>query len=140
MSASRPERCVKTLNWIGLRLEMPKLHSDAKVKALRGRLTSILTRQRTCARAPPLAAVRALEICSEKGPTWALAHCAGHFRWLLGCSGRWDDGQHTEEATLSDTSASLDARAWQTKTGGYVSSANRILPLSCPKRTFSGRP
>ena len=54
----------------------------------------------------------ALETAALHAPSDVLAYIYGHFRWFLGVSGRWDDGQHTAEVRAS----SFTFMGWQNKT------------------------
>eukprot|EP00971_Amphidinium_carterae_P066420 1315219-Amphidinium_carterae.1 len=87
-----------------------------KSDAIRERMAS--TKAPEPRRATPLsiAAVCALERACLDAPTWPSRLAAGHFRFLLGASARYDDGQHTRADTMSLQENTLEYQGWQTKT------------------------
>eukprot|EP00971_Amphidinium_carterae_P095603 1891769-Amphidinium_carterae.1 len=98
---------------------------------------STRTAEPTRANAPAVVVVQALETMSVRGSTWVHCYAAAHFRFLIGASGRYDDGQHTRPDTFHQTTECLEYRAWQAKTMSVIRERSKVLPLFCPKRAFS---
>eukprot|EP00971_Amphidinium_carterae_P302693 6014580-Amphidinium_carterae.1 len=75
-------------------------------------------------------------ICATSD-SWVHAYGAGHFRFLLGASARFDDGQHTRADTLTHSQQSLEYMGWQSKTMDITRDRAKVLPLIAPLRSFS---
>ena len=100
----------------------------------------MLTKPIRKARAPSIEAVSSLERAACESPLIVVQYASGVFRYLIGASGRFDDGQHLEERLLEKVAGCIEGRAWQTKTVGQQQNAAKVLPLSCPLTSFSGLP
>ena len=137
-AAAKPLRILSALNALGARLGIPEVKLMAKARAIRGRLavvTAVVSRR---ALEPSIEALAALEKAGMEAKNPVRAYTYLHFRWLAGCSGRYDDGQHTREDSLIDNATSFTFLAWQTKTSCSLENPTKVLPLSCPKRSLSG--
>eukprot|EP00971_Amphidinium_carterae_P330947 6464260-Amphidinium_carterae.1 len=82
-------------------------------------------------------AVRALETACVQSTSWVSRLGAGHFRFLLGASARFDDGQHTRGDSILITKSTIEFSAWQTKTMRLARARSQVLPLICPLVAFS---
>eukprot|EP00971_Amphidinium_carterae_P101927 2017727-Amphidinium_carterae.1 len=87
--------------------------------------------------APDVEVVKALEKVCASAESWVHVYGAGHFRFLLGASARFDDGQHTRADTLTQSPTSVEYRGWQSKTMDITRDKAKVLPLIAPLRAFS---
>ncbi|CAE8728539.1 unnamed protein product [Polarella glacialis] len=59
-------------------------------------------------------------------------------RFLVGCSGRLSDAQHTQPSTVRRTNKTIEFRAWQAKTVSV--NQRKVVPLIAPLHSFTGIP
>ncbi|CAE8639227.1 unnamed protein product [Polarella glacialis] len=104
--------------------------SDSLVTAL------ILPRHR--AEVPALDLIMRMETgCVAPGPP-ADQYAMAFARFLVGCSGRLSDAQHTQPSTMHRTNKTIEFRAWQTKTVSV--NQRKVVPLIAPLHSFTGIP
>eukprot|EP00971_Amphidinium_carterae_P031921 629158-Amphidinium_carterae.1 len=92
------------------------------------------------AKSMSLETVKALEYVCTQSHNWVVRLGAGHFRFLLGSSARFDDGQHTRGDTQHVTPTTIEFAAWQTKTMRVARSRSQVLPLICPLLSIGEQP
>ncbi|CAE8643037.1 unnamed protein product [Polarella glacialis] len=104
--------------------------SDSLVTAL------ILPQHR--AEVPALDLIMRMETgCVAPGPP-ADQYAMAFARFLVGCSGRLSDAQHTQPSTMHRTNKTIEFRAWQTKTVSV--NQRKVVPLIAPLHSFTGIP
>eukprot|EP00971_Amphidinium_carterae_P341191 6479873-Amphidinium_carterae.1 len=128
-----------TLRWVqslvGGDVSMPVLLKKKAAISDRLATTRLEAPRRACSMS--IDAVRALETACVQSTTWVGRLGAGHFRFLLGASARFDDGQHTRGDSMLTTPSTIEFSAWQTKTMRIARARSQILPLICPLVSFS---
>lgn len=124
-------------NWVSRVVVAPELNMWAKAKRIRRTLTDQVSRDTKQAQEPSLKAIVCLEIAGERAETEAVGFVYDSHSWMVGISTRWDDSQHTGEATFEEYPDRYCFKAWQTKVTDGTASATQILPLTCPKRCFA---
>ncbi len=88
---------------------------------------------------PPMTVIRALEdTASDTAKELSIRYAAASFRWALGTSARFDDMQHCSPRTWTETSYTLEAKPWQTKTL-HRGSTTRHKVLISTKHSFTGK-
>eukprot|EP00971_Amphidinium_carterae_P343381 6483112-Amphidinium_carterae.2 len=136
---SKVKTWTTTIRWLfnitGGELLLPVLLR--KADSIRERMAS--TKAPKSKRANPLSmeAVCALEKACVEAPTWPGRLAAGHFRFLLGASARYDDAQHARADTLNVQAETLEFYGWQSKSMRVARSHSQSLPLICPLKSFS---
>eukprot|EP00971_Amphidinium_carterae_P349962 6491317-Amphidinium_carterae.1 len=139
VAPSKIKSWANTMVWLsntgGTDLSATALHR--KRDAIRNRLASTIYQEPKRAWAPDVDVVKALEKVCASTTSWVHAYGAGHFRFLLGASARFDDGQHTRADTLVQSSTSLEFKGWQSKTMDITRDKAKVLPLIAPLRSFS---
>ena len=129
---SKVQRLWHTLKWLSKRLGLLDPDSltslQEKKNAVRYSLVSAVLLPQKRARLPSLTIVRLLEEGASLYTTGDGVPEGGKklrptdpyilavARFLLGCSGRFSDAQHTPPSSLRITSTTTELTAWQTKT------------------------
>ena len=135
------DRSWRTISYLSKALGLlnPDSHSSlkAKMEAVCELMTTPSGSVTKQAVVPTIQLVRALEVATTKGSS-ALRYCAAHARFLLGCSARWNDGQHVLPHTVHLLKDTLEAMAWQTKSTSARQAVKKPVPLIAPLHTFSG--
>lgn len=140
-SANLLDRAWKTLSYLSRVLglmapdSLPSLR--AKLEAMCETLIGPSLSTPKQAVVPTMAIVKALETATTKGPQ-ALRYCASHARFLLGCSARWNDGQHVLPSTVVLRADTVEAMAWQTKSSSARQAVKKPIPLISPLHSFTG--
>ena len=68
------------------------------------------------------------------------AFILGIARFQVGCSARFNDLQHVHPKNPTQTSTTVELQAWQTKTVSTSKIRKQLVPLICPKYSFTGKP
>ena len=138
---SAVQRFWKTAKFLNSKLGMLDPDKIEVLKSKKDAVRNDLIREvlQPCRKAqvPSLDCVVALERGTSEG-TLAERHLCGFARFLVGSSSRFNDGQHTQMATLERTLEVLQARAWQTKTMSILENRQRPKVLVAPLHSFSG--
>ena len=142
-NASQTRTVWKTLSWVARHFGLPDPAEKADLHHIYEhtveRLGTVDARRSRKAIVPQMQAILALETATKHATTAAGRYAAAVFRFQLGCSGRYDDLQHTSTHTLTETTDSVEAKPWQTKTTDIGRTQN-CKALVAPKTTFSGIP
>jgi hypothetical protein len=131
-----------TMKFLSIRLGLIDPEQLAQIKhkkeAIRDALVTTLILPQRRAVVPSLDVIRALETLSRRpGPDGYLASIA---RFLVGCSGRLSDAQHTQPSTMQLTAETIEFTAWQTKVMSVVTNRQKPTPLIAPLHSFTGVP
>ena len=107
-----------------------------KKEAVRDSLVTTLLLPQKRATVPSLEMVQALETLSRRpGPDGYVAALA---RFMIGCSGRLSDIQHTQPSTMHLTNSTIEFVAWQTKVMSVTQNRQKPTPLISPLHFFTG--
>ena len=99
-------------------------------------VTTVLAPQRR-ANTPQIEDIMALERGATFPGPLGDQYAAAIFRFQAGCSGRYDDIQHTQPGTFKLTGDTIEFTAWQTKVTGPLTQ-QRPMPLIAVLHSFSG--
>ena len=100
-------------------------------------MTTVLSQDSQQAPAMPLAGWQALERGSRELPTPLQRGGSSHYRYLLGGSSRFSDGQHAASARIEDLPSTVEVPCWQTKVTG-TDKTRRNKRMIAVKVSFTG--
>jgi hypothetical protein len=107
-----------------------------KKEAVRDTLVTTLLLPQKRATVPSLEMAQALETLSRRpGPDRYIASLA---RFMIGCSGRLSDIQHTQPSAKHLTNNTIEYVAWQTKVLSVTQNRQKPTPLTSQLLSFTG--
>ena len=111
-----------------------------KMEATMDKLVKTVVKKKHRAMVPPIKVAEEFEIIACMPGPITIRFLAGMARFMMGCSGRMSDIQHTAPTTWKETPNTVEMTGWQTKTITVHQTTKRPIPLIAPRMTFTGRP